>query len=96
MKYTGGCHCGNVRFEFDADVESVTSCNCSICMKRGHLMAFVPEKQFTLLKGEKSLGDYQFGIKRIHHMFCKDCGIPTFGKAKMPDGTPVRAVRRSA
>jgi hypothetical protein len=27
--YTGGCHCGEVRFEVTADLSSVVSCNCS-------------------------------------------------------------------
>jgi len=39
--YTGGCHCGEVRFEVTADLSSVVSCNCSICQKRGALWVFV-------------------------------------------------------
>lgn len=92
MKYTGQCHCGAVQFEVEMDIKDVLACNCSICSKRGHLLAFAPEKHFKLFKGEQSLGDYQFGAKRIHHMFCKVCGIGTFGKGQAPDGMPVRAI----
>lgn len=91
MKHTGGCHCGNVKFEFEADIKEVMDCNCSICIRRGHLMAFVPESQFKSVS-EKSLGDYQWGKKSIHFMFCQNCGIPVYGKATAPDGTPTRAV----
>ena len=40
--YTGGCHCGEVRFEVTADLSKVVTCNCSICQKRGALWSFVP------------------------------------------------------
>ena len=72
MKYTGGCHCGKVRFEVDMDLKEVISCNCSMCAKRGSLLAFVPEENFTLLSGEDALTDYQFNKKVIHHLFLWD------------------------
>jgi len=32
MLHRGGCHCGAVRFEFDAPATvDVTDCNCSMC-----------------------------------------------------------------
>jgi hypothetical protein len=33
--HAGGCHCGSVRFEFDAELGQVMECNCSICSKTG-------------------------------------------------------------
>ena len=44
--YTGGCHCGEVRFEVTADISSVVSCNCSLCQKRGALWSFVTAGEF--------------------------------------------------
>ena len=35
--YTGGCHCGRVRYETTTDLAQVYSCSCSICTKRGRL-----------------------------------------------------------
>ena len=32
--FTGGCHCGQIRFECTSDLSMVTSCNCSICTKK--------------------------------------------------------------
>ena len=92
MKHSGGCHCGNVRFEVELKLDTVMACNCSICSKRGYLLAFAPEKDFTLLSGADSLTDYQFGKKNVHHVFCKQCGIGAFGHGAMPDGSPVRAI----
>lgn len=92
MKYIGGCHCGEVRFEVEMEIKELLSCNCSICTKRGHLLAFTSDNNFRLLSGENSTVDYQFGKKSIHHYFCKVCGIAAFGKGFMPDGTPMRSV----
>ncbi len=92
MKYTGGCHCGNVKFEVEMTIDKLISCNCSICSKRGHLLGFTEEKNFTLLKGQDSLSDYQFAKKNIHHYFCKNCGIGSFGKGTLPNGTKMRAI----
>ncbi len=86
--YTGGCHCGEVRFEVTADLSSVVTCNCSICQKRGALWTFVTPEHFALRAGSEDLKDYQFGKKTLHHRFCKSCGNEAFAEGKMPDGTP--------
>ncbi|MFO0696884.1 MAG: GFA family protein [Polyangiales bacterium] len=78
--YTGGCHCGKVRFSVDLDLATVYACNCSICSKMGWRLAFAPESAFRLEKGEEALSDYQFGKKHIHHYFCRECGIRSFGR----------------
>jgi hypothetical protein len=90
--YTGGCHCGAVRYRVTTKLEGAMSCNCSICSKTGTMLTFVPATEFDLLSGADALTDYQFGKKRIHHLFCKHCGIRSFGRGAMPDGTPVVAV----
>lgn len=84
---TGGCHCGLVRFEATLDLGSAIACNCSICLKKGLLFAFVPEERFALRAGQEDLTDYQFGRKTIHHAFCSTCGVETFAGGTAPDGT---------
>ena len=84
--YTGGCHCGEVRFEVTAAVDRLYSCNCSICGKMGWLLTFVPAAQFTLLSGAERLTDYQFGKKVIHHPFCSRCGVRSFCRGTSPNG----------
>ncbi len=90
--YEGGCHCGAVRYRVALALEQVIACNCSICSKTGTLLAFAPASRFELLRGEDALGDYQFGKKRIHHLFCTRCGIRSFTRAKKPTGEPVVAI----
>jgi hypothetical protein len=92
-KYSGSCHCGAVRYEAELDLtKPVISCNCSICLRTGALLAFTPSDRFTLLSGEDSLTDYLFNNHVIHHLFCRVCGIRAFSRAIAPDGTPTVAV----
>jgi hypothetical protein len=88
--YTGGCHCGALRYRVTLKLEGAISCNCSICQKTGSLLAFAPTAQFELLSGDPS--DYQFGKKRIHHFFCGRCGIRSFSRGIGPGGAEMIAV----
>jgi hypothetical protein len=85
--YTGGCHCGRVRYEVTTRLEPVISCNCSICSKSGWLAAFAPAGQFKLVSGQDSLAEYQFNKMRAHHQHCTHCGIKPFSFGKGPDGS---------
>jgi hypothetical protein len=90
--YTGGCHCGAVRYETTTDLTPVISCNCSYCAKRGGLWTFVKPEQFALRSGEEDLAEYQFNKKVIHHLVCRVCGIQSFAHGKAPDGSEVVAI----
>jgi hypothetical protein len=91
--YTGGCHCGAVRYHARVDLEApVMSCNCSMCGRAGTLLTFIPVADFTLLSGEASLTDYQFNKHVIHHTFCNVCGIKAFARGKNRDGGDMIAV----
>ena len=92
MKHQGGCHCGKVRYEVEMKLENAIACNCSICLKRGSLLDFVPEGNFKLLSGNDFLTNYQFNKKVIHHLFCKNCGILSFGRGSTPDGQKMVAI----
>lgn len=79
-KYTGGCHCKAVRYEVMADLAKTMTCNCSHCEAKGFILTFVPAGDFTLLSGEDSLTEYRFHTKKIAHLFCKVCGVQSFGR----------------
>ena len=92
--YTGGCHCGAVRYEADMDLSQGTlKCNCSMCRKTRAWLVGIGANDFRLVKGQDALSDYQFGSKNIHHLFCKHCGVKSFGRAAAgPGGKPFVAV----
>ncbi|MBC7983029.1 MAG: GFA family protein [Candidatus Obscuribacterales bacterium] len=76
--YSGGCHCGSVRFRVTGDLTRVTDCNCSMCTKKGFVHLIVPRSQFELLSGEDNLTTYTFNTGVAKHTFCKTCGIHSF------------------
>ena len=80
--YTGSCHCGRVRFEIQADLDSVIECNCTFCRKKGALLRRVPAEKFKLLSGQGDLGQYQFNTRVAKHFFCKHCGIHPFSNPR--------------
>jgi hypothetical protein len=91
--YKGSCHCGKVSYEVKAELEQVISCNCSICSRKGYLLAFVAPDKFTLRSGDDAgLTDYQFNKMNIHHLFCPTCGIQSFARGKKRDGSPMVAI----
>ena len=90
--YTGGCHCGRVRYGVTADLAMVLECNCSHCSKRGMLLTFVTPEHFAIRAGADGLWEYQFHKRTIHHLMCPDCGIESFARGKGPDGKEMVAV----
>jgi len=89
--YSGGCHCGKVRYQVTMDLGKVISCNCSMCGKKGSLLTFAPAEQFKLQSGEGELTSYKFNKKVIDHLFCSTCGVTSFARGQGPNG-PMCAV----
>src|ERR1700743_1222398 len=90
--YTGGCHCGMVRYECTSDLAVVTACNCSICTKKGLHFAFLPPQRFRLRAGAEALKDSVFNKRAIRHQLCIECGVDVFAQGEKPDGTKVIAL----
>ncbi|MDM7861244.1 GFA family protein [Alteromonas sp. ASW11-36] len=91
MRYTGGCHCGKVRFSVELPDEiEVEDCNCSVCSKFGFLHVIVPKSAFTLLDGDNELTEYRFNSGVAKHYFCATCGVKSFYIPRSnPDGVDV-------
>ncbi len=90
--YSGSCHCGKVRYQVTMDLGKVISCNCSMCKRKGSLLAFVPAEQFTLASGGDNLTSYKFNKMVIDHLFCSTCGVTSFARGVGRDGKPMVAV----
>ena len=52
-------------------------CDCSICRRKGAIVASVPLCGIRVVQGEDVLKLYQFGTKTAKHYFCSQCGIYT-------------------
>jgi len=76
--YQGSCHCGAVTYDVTADFTEAMRCNCSHCKRKGFLLTFVPDEQFTLKSGADNLTTYHFNKHHIDHTFCKTCGVQSF------------------
>lgn len=92
MKYKGSCHCGNIAFEVEGEIDSAVACNCSICQRKGSLLWFAPRTSLKLLTPEDAMATYTFNKHVIKHRFCPTCGIHPFGEGTDPKGNSVAAI----
>ena len=92
MLHQGSCHCGNIAFEVEGDFTEGMDCNCSLCRRRGGLLAFVQSDAFTLTTPEENLSTYNFNKRVLHHHFCATCGIAPFSEGNGPNGKPMKAI----
>lgn len=76
---TGTCHCQAVEFEVDLinGFENIRRCNCSLCSRKGAVMAGVTLDRLRVTRGADVLGLYQWNTKIAKHWFCSVCGIYT-------------------
>ncbi|HEY3800829.1 MAG TPA: GFA family protein [Caulobacteraceae bacterium] len=94
---TGGCACGAIRFEIDADPVFQFACHCLACQKSNGgapTYGFIaPKAGVKLTKGSPrtywSEGD---SGGKVGRQFCETCGSPLFSEiANMPVMLGVKA-----
>lgn len=90
--YQGSCHCGGIAFTLEGEIAEVIDCNCSLCRRRGGLLAAFPRDALTLTTPESGLATYRFNRQRIHHHFCPVCGIAPFSEGKGQNGSAMTMV----
>lgn len=73
------CHCGAVRLELDLPdgLVGLRRCNCSLCRRKGAIMASVPVGNLRVVAGEDALRLYTWNTGIAKHWFCGTCGIYT-------------------
>jgi hypothetical protein len=77
--YKATCHCGSVELELTLPngLEELRRCDCSMCRRRGAIVASVTLDNLRVVKGADKLSLYQFNTMTAKHYFCSVCGIYT-------------------
>lgn len=95
MKIDGGCHCGFIKYEGDADPEKAAICHCTDCqtLSGSAFRTVVPTDNFRIVAGEPTIyvKTGESGNKR-QQAFCPKCGSPIFSASPDP-GPKVHSVR---
>ena len=97
MKITGGCHCGQIRYEAELNLDNVVVCHCTDCQSLSgssfRTVAMSKKGAFKFLTGDPKVyvktGDS--GNKR-ELTFCSDCGSP-FYSTSVGDGPKIYGIR---
>lgn len=78
-KHKATCHCGAVELELSLPdgVVDARRCDCSLCRRRGAIVASVPLSGIRIVQGEDVLKMYQFNTHTAQHFFCSVCGTYT-------------------
>ena len=92
MAHEGSCHCGRIAFTLEGEVGDVIVCICSMCRRKGALLAAFPREALTLKTPEADMGTYKFNRHLIDHHFCLTCGISPFSEGKGRDGKAMTMV----
>jgi hypothetical protein len=71
-----------VRFQLDASITELTTCDCSLCTRRNALMAKVPQASLRVISGADRLTLYEWNTRRAKHYFCSGCGIYVFHRKR--------------
>ena len=82
------CHCGVVELELDLPdgIVNPRRCDCSICRRKGAVVASVPLGGLRVVKGAEALKLYQFNTHTARHYFCSNCGIYTHHQRRSNPG----------
>jgi hypothetical protein len=82
------CHCGSVVLELNLldGIVNPRRCDCSICRRKGAIVASVTLDAIRIVQGEEHLRLYQFNTLVAQHYFCGVCGIYTHHRRRsFPD-----------
>ncbi|MDI2592960.1 GFA family protein [Pseudomonas sp. N3-W] len=74
-RHQGGCHCGQIRYQFTGELRDIAHCHCSICRRvSGGIVTTwitVPMAAFAWLAGTPARYDSSASCVRC---FCSNCG----------------------
>ena len=78
MRLTGRCYCGDIKYEFDGEVQGALQCHCRECQYitggNPNVVMVVPESGFRFTQGTPS-GFARSDLERpVTRYFCPRCG----------------------
>jgi hypothetical protein len=83
LPLTGGCMCGEVRYEVDAPLEAAGYCHCTRCQRRtggsASASARVAPGSFRIARGEERVEVYR-PADGFEKAFCSGCGSALFSR----------------
>jgi len=75
-----------VKFSYEAQIDELVMCNCSLCTKRNAVMVTVPSDDLHVVAGQDTLALYRWNTGNARHYFCSTCGIYAFHQRRInPD-----------
>src|SRR3954454_17644620 len=81
---TGGCLCGEVRYEVSEPFASANYCHCTRCQRRtgtaSSANAHAPEGSFRITEGEQLVKCWDPGDGGFLKCFCSNCGSALFSR----------------
>ncbi len=88
QQITGGCHCGNIQYEFAWPLDEaqipVRACRCSFCVKHGGTYTSHPEAELRAVVTDPALvTQYTFGTKTADFYVCSRCGVLLFAVSRI-------------
>ena len=93
VTYSGGCHCGAVRFRVFVDKHQAFDCNCSICQKKGFLHLIVTPERFTLRTRAKMFWQPIRLIQALLNIL--SAWFAAFTRSIAPDRIPINSMSTS-
>lgn len=87
-KHRATCHCGAVVLELSLPdgIVDPRRCDCSICRRKGTIVASVPLTGVRIVQGADYLKLYRFNTGTAKHYFCSECGIHTHHQRRSNPG----------
>ena len=94
-RVTGGCMCGNVKFEVNAPLLGAARCYCKRCQRRTGTAfsqtALTQPGSFAVTDGEEFVKTYEPGGGGWNKSFCGNCGSQLMSRsAENPDLLAIR------
>jgi hypothetical protein len=98
MAIRGSCHCGRITYRLDAEPTEAIECNCSICRRKGSLLAAFAPDQFHLETSRDDIAHLHLRQARHPPSVLQDLRLRAFFRGNRPrwrgDGGDQSSLRR--